>query len=120
MIIYCIQNLFNGMKYVGQSKFYNSDEEFQKYECKMRNLGKTLSEDCKQKIRISSLGKLKPPLTEIHKNQIRMSNLGRKHSDEEKQKMRESKLGRKRPPRSKEWCEKISKSHLGMHYRRIN
>jgi group I intron endonuclease len=71
------------------------------------------SEESKQKISKSNLGKNKPPLSEEHKNIISKSNKGRKHSprsEEWKIKQSLSQKGKKRKPFSEDHIRKLKES----------
>ena len=69
--------------------------------------GKPLSEDHKEKIRKSLLGRV---FTEDHKEKIRRSQLGKKLTDECKEKLKEINTGKKH---SEETKEKIRNARLG-------
>jgi len=61
----------------------------------MYGIGRKLSPEHKEKIRIASIGRKHPPRSEEWKTKQRLSKLGKKrgpHSDESKRKMREARL----------------------------
>lgn len=101
----------------GDNENVHSPETIQKL--RNANLGKTVSEEVRKKMSISTSGSKNPqygkPVTESTRNKIRNGNLGKKLSDEHKQKLSVAFSGSNHPlygkHHSKETREKISKSH---------
>jgi group I intron endonuclease len=137
--IYCIENLINKKKYIGQSFKINTRYSRHKWELnknKERNkylqnswnkYGKesfkfyTLIETVNDRILLNKLEKfyINYMHSHISENGYNISwggdvpNLNRKMSEESKLKLSLSKKGKKRPPRTKEWTENFIKSNIG-------
>ena len=67
---------------------YNSEEHIEKI--RLSKVGKTMSEEAKNKISLGNLGKKKPPRTPEHSEKIAASIKGTKNSEETKRKKSES------------------------------
>ena len=94
-------------------KEYNStDKNFGYNLCSYSNdgTGKPLSEEHKEKIRISNSGKKH---TQSAKDKVSKANLGRKFTPEHIEKLRQAKLGKKQGPHSPEHKEKLRQANLG-------
>jgi hypothetical protein len=73
--------------------------------------GTKLSEETKEKIRMSKLGKKRKPFTQEHKDRIRIGHKGIKHTDVSKKNMSNGRIGMKF---SEEHKKNLSKSHKGI------
>lgn len=74
--------------------------------------GKRHSEETKQKIRNSNIGKKKPPMTKAHKEAIRKAQLGKQVSDETRNKLSVALRGKQKGPRSNEVVLKVRNSKI--------
>jgi len=85
---------YNLCKYSTDRTGVRHSEDFKK-NMSLRQTGRKLSDETKEKIRQSRLGKSGTPHTEEHKERMRQLNLGRKMLPEDVEKLRQARLGTK-------------------------